>query len=139
MVAGCFQPLFHKGIWAVDASSRTWGRFATLLHAASSGHCLEWHNAGSCTSPAVDSVTVVSLTLSARSTKRLGRGMSCLRCRMQPCLRRRALLATSCSLREATYIIAEDMEDVAVYDLQIYDFTARTWHLGAALPYQSDL
>ena len=33
---------------------------------------------------------------------------------------------------------AEDMEDVAVYDLQIYDFTARTWHLGAALPYQSD-
>ena len=109
----------RSGVWAVDASSRRWRRFATLPQGQGQHQCLEWHNgrlyvAGGCRSEGS------TLNFSAFN-EAIGSWEE-----LQPMLH-------ACK-QAASGVIGNELFIAKNNRLQIYDIAGRTWRLGAALP-----
>ena len=120
-------------ILAVDASARRWSRFATLP-LGQRLHCLEWHNgllyvAGG---RGTDGSILDSLSAFNEATGLWGE---------LPPMLHACRYAASGVIGNQLFIAGgigheedEDDEYPKLTTLQIYDFTARTWHLGPPLP-----
>ena len=109
----------EHGVWALDASSRRWRRFATLPQGQGQHQCLEWHNgrlyvAGGCRSEGS------TLNFSAFN-EAIGSWEE-----LQPMLH-------ACK-QAASGVIGNELFIAKNNRLQIYDIAGRTWRLGAALP-----
>ena len=118
-------------ILAVDASARRWSRFATVP-LGQRLHCLEWHGGLLYVAGGIADDYLNSLQAFNEATG-LWEDL--------PPMPRACVYAASGVIGNQLFIAGgigheedEDDEYPKLTTLQIYDFTARTWHLGPPLP-----
>ena len=115
-------------ILAVDASTRRWSRFATLP-LSQSLHCMEWHGGLLYVAGGVGEDNSHSINTFQAFNEATGSWEDL------PPMPYACALAISGVIGNELFVAGGIGNNFDLSTLQIYDFTARTWRLGAPLPH----
>ena len=128
----------RMNVWAVDISSRVYRHFATLPRSRRV-HCMEWHGGCLYIAGGVDLASAIggyyldSLRVFNEATDS-SQGSWDSRWENLPPMPHACMLAASGVIGNQLFIAGGHAWDNELSTLQIYDFTSRTWRLGAPLP-----
>ena len=120
----------EHGVWAVDASSRRWRRFATVPH-GQGGHSLEWHNGLLYVAGGIRDSDDSDFSTTLNSLRAFNEATG-LWDDLPPMLH--ACEGAASGVIGNELFIAGGYHEVNPVTLQIYDIPSRRWRLGAALP-----